>query len=50
MLYFEKYKKENSSKIVLLFIILPFANTNVSSHILVRDTSIFAKGNMDRRE
>jgi hypothetical protein len=30
--------------------ILPFGNTDVSRYILVLDTSIFAKGNMGRRE
>jgi hypothetical protein len=30
--------------------ILPFTNTDVSRHILVLDTSVFAKGNMGRRE
>jgi hypothetical protein len=30
--------------------ILPFANTDVSRHILVLDTFIFGKDNMDERE
>jgi hypothetical protein len=30
--------------------ILPLINTDVSRHILVLDTSIFAKGNMEQRE
>jgi hypothetical protein len=30
--------------------ILPFTNTDVSRHILVLDTAVFANGNMGQRE
>jgi hypothetical protein len=30
--------------------ILPFINMDISRHILVLDTSVFTKDNMDRRE
>jgi hypothetical protein len=39
-----------SKKTYFLRSILPFANTDVSRHILMLDTSVFAKGNMGQRE
>jgi hypothetical protein len=51
------YSKQKQLQILFLFrneyslrSILPFANTDISRHILVLDASVFTKGNMGQRE